>query len=108
MPPSLGQLIFGFFDDWYYQKPRAYWRAVLGLIASVDRDMAVAVMVRLFFTPLYGDYSGIGRVVGPLFRLLRIIAGMFIYLLILLVGTVFFLIFIVLPALAFTLVLLSL
>jgi hypothetical protein len=41
----------------------------------MDRTFAVRVTVRHFFEPLWGDYSPVGRIIGPIFRACRVLIG---------------------------------
>jgi ATP-dependent Clp protease ATP-binding subunit ClpC len=48
------------------------WRNILFLI---EEDMAVSLMWRLLFTPLFHDASFVGRILSLIFRLVRIFSG---------------------------------
>ena len=72
--------IYSFFKHWYGDGSRAIWGRFLLTLATADRSFAVKVTLRHFFEPLYKDYSGVGRVVGIIFRSGRIIIGGVVYL----------------------------
>ena len=71
-----------FWKHWYGDGTRyAVWR-LRSSIYSLDRTFAVRVTVRHFFEPLWGDYSPVGRIIGPIFRALRVLIGGVAYLII--------------------------
>lgn len=51
----------------------------LSLFERVDRVVALRMTAKYIFHPLYKDYSVVGRVVGFIFRTLRIIIGVVVY-----------------------------
>ena len=66
----LGVLLF-----WYLRVPGRFL-ILLKRTAIVGEDrLAIILMARLLFTPLFGDPSVVGRLVGFFYRLLRIIFG---------------------------------
>ena len=46
---------------------------------SVDQSLAVAITMRHFFEPLYKDYSIVGRIMGIIFRTIRVFLGGIFY-----------------------------
>jgi len=68
-----------FFRRWYYEASLSWWLRVLEKIRALERIFAVKINARLWFQPLYGDYSAVGRVFGPIFRTGRILAGLGLY-----------------------------
>lgn len=64
-----------FFRRWYIDFPRVYWSRVIELAASFDRTFAIKIMIRTWLQPLYGDYTPIGRMLGPIFRTGRILTA---------------------------------
>lgn len=52
---------------------------MLDILSDIDRKLAWKVTLRHFFEPLYQDYSLIGRMLGFVFRSLRLAGGLFIY-----------------------------
>jgi ATP-dependent Clp protease ATP-binding subunit ClpC len=59
-----------------------FWGRVLrNTLLMLEEDLAVGLMLRLLFTPLYHDASIFGRIISFFFRLGRIILGIFAYLL---------------------------
>ena len=68
----------------------------------MDRSFAVKITIEHFFEPLYRDYSIIGRMLGILFRSIRVVAGTIIYVVITVFFAVVYVIWImILPALLF-------
>ena len=62
---------------------------------NLDKTFAITLNLRYFFAPLYKDYSIMGRILGIIFRTIRIIIGTIIYFFIsiLFLGIVLFWIF---------------
>lgn len=75
-----------FFYHWYMDGSRFLFHAFISTLERLDRIFAVKITLRHFFEPLYQDYSVIGRIVGVVFRTLRISLGFGAYVL---VGAVF-------------------
>jgi hypothetical protein len=103
---ALGYLIhrffyrfFNFFHHWYVDGSRGIARRFVSTLEQLDRSFAVAITFRYFFQPLYKDYTVIGRILGVIFRTVRIIIGVLIYFVIGLFFLAFYLAWILLPAL---------
>ena len=60
---------------WYVRGTIFFLRSFYRLLIYLDQGFAVTIMLRLFFVPLFGDYSLIGRCLAIVFRLGRIIIG---------------------------------
>lgn len=60
---------------WYFTDSKNYWNSVILFIKFMDRDLGVVANVYNWTSPLYGDYSYIGRAIGPILRTLRIFVG---------------------------------
>jgi len=63
---------------WYVEGIRMFVRTLFRIVIYLDQATATSLMLRLFFVPLFGDYTLIGRVLGLPFRILRILVGIFI------------------------------
>lgn len=98
------QEIIGFFQRWYLEGSEVFWSGVFSLLAVLDREFAVLINLRLITQPLYGDYSPVGRILGPILRLLRVLTGSMVYLLILVSALVLWLIWLLLLPGAFFLI----
>lgn len=67
--------VSGFFVHWYGDGARAFKRSYRTASGSLESVVASRAMLHLMFRPLYGDYSVVGRIIGPIFRLGRLILG---------------------------------
>lgn len=68
-----------FFHHWYVDGSRFIFHFFISLLARLDGFLALGVTARYFFHPLYGDYSVFGRILGVVFRTLRISLAIFVY-----------------------------
>ncbi|RMD64801.1 hypothetical protein D6833_03905 [Candidatus Parcubacteria bacterium] len=75
-----------FFVHWYVNGSRRIGHAAMTTFENLDRSFAFVITLKFLFQPLYGDYSPVGRIVGPIFRLGRLLIGGVIYLI---VGTAY-------------------
>ncbi len=78
-----------FLERWYLLRSIWFWAKVVDLLQLLDKRLAVYINLKLFFQPLYGDYSWTGRLLGPIFRLWRLVFGGIVYLGILLIAAGF-------------------
>lgn len=69
-----------FVRHWYVVGTYAYFDFVLGTLRRMDQTLAWRITLTYLFRPLYGDYSFIGRTIGFIFRIFRLIFGGIIYL----------------------------
>jgi hypothetical protein len=65
----------GFFRHWYVDGSRALLRRYRAASRALESSVASRAMLQLLFRPLYGDYSVVGRIIGPIFRLGRLLMG---------------------------------
>jgi hypothetical protein len=65
-----------FLRRWYVDFSRLFWARVIEGGAAFDRQFAVKIMLKTLFLPLYGDYTVIGRILGPIFRFGRILIAL--------------------------------
>lgn len=61
---------------WYVEGSATFLRTLYRFLIYLDQGFAVTTMARLFFVPLFGDYTLMGRCLAIPFRLGRIIIGM--------------------------------
>jgi hypothetical protein len=87
-----------FFHHWYIDGSRAIGRRFLATLTTADRSFAVAITLRHFFEPLYKDYSAIGRILGVVFRSVRVAIGAVCYLILALMFAVVYIIWLAIPA----------
>ncbi len=93
------QSVLNFFVRWYGTGSQFFWSRVFEWFASLDRTFGVAINARLIMHPLYGDYSPVGRVIGPVFRLGRIALGAATYALLFVFAGAAWLAWLAIPAL---------
>lgn len=103
MPAALKILTFipseigGFLYWWYFLVPVSFILYILRLMKVFLDVLAVPVMIRTLFTPLFHDYTLTGRGLSFVFRSFRIIFGLIVNLLISAVLVVFFFTWLALP-----------
>jgi hypothetical protein len=88
---ELSNWIVKFLFFWLVEGPKKYWKKVFSLSLAFESLWATLITLRYFFSPLYQDYSLTGRIIGPFFRLGRIIIGIFFHLLLLGIYSIIFL-----------------
>ena len=86
-----------FFNRWYRLGSIKFWVKVFDWLEALDHTWAIRINVRLWLQPLYGDYTAVGRIVGPIFRTARIIIAAILYLVILTGALAVWLIWISIP-----------
>ncbi len=64
---------------WYPEALVIFIRVWHNLVNILEEDLAVGLMTRLLFTPLFHDSSFVGRILSFFFRLSRIIFGLFAF-----------------------------
>lgn len=60
---------------WYIDGTQTLIRTWRNLLFLIEEDLAVSLMWRLLFIPLFHDNSFVGRILSLIFRLVRIISG---------------------------------
>jgi hypothetical protein len=68
-----------FLRRWYVDASERFWAMTIEKSAAIDRVFAIKIMFRTITQPLYGDYSVIGRIIGPIFRASRILIALPIF-----------------------------
>jgi hypothetical protein len=71
--------IFDFVRHLYVHGSRMIAHQFISTLESADKSFAVKITLSHFFEPLYKDYSIIGRILGFIFRLVRVVIGLVIY-----------------------------
>lgn len=71
--------VFEFVRHWYVNSFIAIMRWLINSLESWDQTLALRVTLKHFFEPLYGDYTMVGRAIGPIFRVGRIAIALLIY-----------------------------
>lgn len=90
-------LITNFFYSWYIDDTRNFWNWFINFIKMLDRSIGLIGNLQNWTSPLYGDYSYVGVVIGPVFRTLRIFFGLLIYLIIAILSSAVYIFWIILP-----------
>lgn len=67
-------------EFWYPEGLSFFIKTWKNLILLLEEDLAVGLMWRLIFTPLFHDVSIVGRILSFLFRVSRILIGLFAFL----------------------------
>lgn len=73
-----------FLQFWYPDALSVSLRILKNSILVIEEDLAVGLMWKLLFTPLFHDNTFVGRVVSFFFRLSRVLMGIFAYFLLIL------------------------
>ncbi|MDD5147479.1 MAG: ATP-dependent Clp protease ATP-binding subunit [Candidatus Daviesbacteria bacterium] len=68
------------FKFWYPESIAFFIRTWKNLILFLEEDLAVGLMWRLLFAPLFHDTSVVGRILSFIFRVGRILIGLFAFL----------------------------
>lgn len=71
--------LIDFAKHWYINSFYIFSHSAISLLQLLDKKLALAINLRLWFKPLYQDYTIIGYILGFLFRTLRIAIAAAIY-----------------------------
>lgn len=96
----VARALYRFIEFWRHWYVEAFWtiiRIVVNILERLDRIFAVKINFRYLFHPLYQDYTFVGRILGFIFRGLRILTGSFVYAVIIIIAALFYVIWIILP-----------
>ena len=108
LPINFIKGMINFFSFWYITSSRSFWHKEVAFIKGIERDIGVLINLKLVFQPIFGDYTYMGRVIGPIFRLSRVLIGLFIMLVSIIVVLMIYSIWIFLPPVTFLMVFLNL
>ena len=108
LPINFVKGIINFFSFWYLTSSKSFWHKEIDFIKGIERDIGVFINLKLMFQPIFGDYSYMGRVIGPIFRISRVLIGISIMSASISVVITIYLIWIILPPLAFLMLFLNL
>ncbi len=100
-------LIKNFFRLWYIEGSDSYWQKSFLLLGSFEQEIAVIPTIYHWLSPLYQDYSIMGRVLGPIFRTGRIIFGITFYFIIIVAIAIGYLVWMGLPIFVLVMILLN-
>ncbi len=82
---------------WYITDSKSYWNSVIVFLKFMDRDLGLVANIYNWTSPLYGDYSLIGKAIGPIFRTFRIILSGLAYSGIIVIAASFYALWLALP-----------
>src|SRR3989338_3289535 len=68
--------LFNFVYWWYFEVPQEFLLLIIKLLAAYLDRLAVPLMIRSLFVPMFHDYTITGRALSLVFRLGRIIFGL--------------------------------
>ena len=108
LPVNFVRGTINFFCFWYVQSSKDFWNREISFIRGIERDIGVMINLKLITQPIFGDYSYMGRIIGPIFRLGRVLIGTIIMTASIFVVIIIYLIWIILPPLTFLMVMLNL
>ncbi len=74
--------ILGFLEHWYVGSFRVVGSWTLALFGRLDRSFALIVTFKHFFQPLYQDRTFIGYVLGVIFRSVRVVVAVTVYIIV--------------------------
>lgn len=66
-------------EFWYPESIAFFMRAWKNLMLYLEEDLAVGLMFKLLFVPLFHDATIVGRVLSFIFRVIRILLGLFAF-----------------------------
>jgi hypothetical protein len=100
-------IVINFFYNWYIDDTKNFFNWFAGYIRSLDRTIGLVGNLQNWTSPLFGDYSYIGVVVGPIMRTIRIFFGANLYLAVTIFSMAIYLFWIILPILVIAMVYLN-
>ena|SRR3989338_9969310 len=93
---------FGFVYWWYFEVPVYFILYILKFVTVYLDRLAVPLMLRSLFIPLFHDYTIMGRVLSFFFRVSRIIFGLVVNVMLTIVLSFFFLTWLTIPVFIIT------
>lgn len=103
-PLVLAKGIYGFFNFWYIRGAKDFLQRKWVFFRNLEQDMGILINLRMLFQPIYGDYTFAGRLIGPVFRLLRVSLGLALLFFCAILIVLIFAIRLMLPLVAFFMV----
>ncbi len=82
---------------WFLESPKVILRSWKNIILYLEEDLAVGLMFKLLFTPLFHDSSIVGRLLSFSFRLIRICIGLVAFLGVSVLAAVLLVVWLALP-----------
>lgn len=100
--------VIKFFYSWYIDDTKNFYNWLIDCFKTLDRDIGLVSNLQNWLSPLYGDYSFAGRIIGPVMRTLRIFFSLAFYFALAILFLIAYLIWIILPAAVIIMVFLNL
>jgi hypothetical protein len=75
LPFRFSQGIYNFLNFWYIKSSKDFWKREMLFIKGVENDVGILINLKLITQPIFGDYTYMGKIIGPIFRLGRVIFG---------------------------------
>jgi len=75
---NLPKFFIGFFTWWALETPKRLFTIGKRLVTLINSQISFTLNVRLIFTPLFGDYTVVGRMIGFVVRSIEIVFGVVI------------------------------
>lgn len=91
---------FEFIRQWYVGSAVAITHVLFRQLKSLDRFFALKITLLHFFHPLFGDRSILGRVLGIIFRSVRVFLASIVYLVLFLFALGAYLLWVAIPLFA--------
>src|SRR3989304_2151525 len=73
---------------WFLRAPKKIHTILRRIALLINNEISFTLNLRLFFTPLYGDYTRVGRLIGFFVRVLEVLFGIVLVGLILIISLV--------------------
>jgi hypothetical protein len=86
-----------FLADWFLGGFRIVSRMTVNMLESLDRRWAVLITFRNIFQPLYQDHTFTGRILGFIFRTIRIAIGLALYVIVFVGGVIAYILWATIP-----------
>lgn len=100
-PSHLLKSIYDFLYFWYIRGSKDFLRGEMNAIKGVERDIGILINLKLVFQPIYGDYSILGKLIGPILRLGRVFLGFMLVVFLSIIIVALYLLWLLLPPVAF-------
>lgn len=98
---SLPGKLINFVKWWMVRAPKRISKITSVVLALINNELSFTLNLKLLFTPLFGDYSIPGRMIGFIFRVSEIIVGSLVLLLLFLLSFILPVLWWLLPVILF-------
>jgi hypothetical protein len=88
-----------FFRHWYVGGTDVFLQRLGAAMQSIEATVAFQTTLQHFFQPLFRDYSIVGRIIGPFFRIGRLAVGLVAYAILFVIFLAAYVVWLALPAL---------